>query len=540
MISLKSGLRLALTGLLAVVSGACAQPDAAPREDGAGANPTAPSEQGPALVVVVAVDQLRADLLTGYEDLFSGGFRRLLDGGAVFVNATHDHARTETAVGHATLATGVYPATHGIVGNEWFVEDGQGGLREVYCMEDPGEALLGFPRMEGRSPANIRARGLAQWLLDANPEAQVVSVSRKDRAAIGLASGAPGHVYWIVEAAGTFTTSEFYRETLPEWVARYNETRMAEIYSDSVWVSSVPPDVAWRSRPDTAVFEWDGIHTFFPHRAHAEVDATRPAVYNGWFTRTPGGDLAVAELARIALGELGLGRGRGPDFLAVSFSAVDYVGHRFGPGSREQLDNLLRLDAVLGEFMDGLDEAVGPGRWVLGLSADHGVMNAPESDPSLRRIDPRPRDEVLRAVASFAGANPGAHTLPPDLLASLEALDAYGGLTPYEVLRGTEPVDSITQLQRNGFFEGRHRDVLGVVGLEGYRPERSLVARTTVASHGSPWHYDRWVPLIFYGTGVEPGIHTERAATVDLAPTLAGLAGIRPPDGLDGRSLIGN
>jgi arylsulfatase A-like enzyme len=215
------------------------------------------------------------------------------------------------------------------------------------------------------------------------------------------------------------------------------------------------------------------------------------------------------------------------------------VGHRFGPGSREQLDNLLHLDAVLGEFMDDLDDLVGPGRWVMGFSADHGVMDAPESDPALRRIDPRPRGEVLLEVVAFAEENPSSDALPPDLFARLEALDAYGGLTPYARLRGNEPVDSITQFQRNGFFEGRHRDVLGLVGLEGYRPERSLVARTTVASHGSPWHYDRWVPLIFYGAGVEPGIRLERAATVDLAPTLAGLAGIRPPEGLDGRALLG-
>ncbi len=533
-------LRGSSLGLLWVLLvGACFSPDGPPPPEGPGSAAPALAQDGPALVVVVAVDQLRADLLSRYEDLFSFGFRRLLDGGAVFVNATHDHARTETAVGHTTLATGVYPRSHGIVGNNWTEVDEWGTPRRVYAVEDEGSPVLGFPSGAGRSPANIRAPGLADWVLAQNPDARVVSVSRKDRSAIGLATTAPGHVYWIMEAAGVFTTSRFYRRALPEWVDRFNATRMRTIYADSVWTSIVPVEARSRSLPDTADHEWDGVHTYFPHRAHAEVDAANQSIYNSWFTRTPGGDAAVAELALTAIGEAGVGDGAAPDYLAVSFSAVDYVGHRFGPLSREQLDNLLRLDRVLGEFLDALDRSVGPGRWVLGFSADHGVMDVPESDSSLRRTATTTGREVWARVTGLAEGADGAAVATPEFVAWLEEMDHIGGLTSFEVLRGTEPTDSIRRWQRNGFFEGRHKDVLGLVGLESFRPEGMLVDSDAAAGHGSPYHYDRWVPLIFYGPGVEAGVHEERAATVDLAPTLAGLAGIRAPSGLDGRDLLG-
>lgn len=524
--------------LLCALAGACFSADGPSPAERPSAGAPGAVVDGPALVVVVVVDQLRADLLTRYDDLFSHGFRRLLDGGAVFVNATHDHARTETAVGHTTLATGRYPRSHGIVGNNWTEVDAWGTPRRVYAVEDGDSPVLGFPSAAGRSPANIRAPGLADWVLAQNPDARIVSVSRKDRSAIALATTAPGQVYWIMEAAGVFTTSRFYRRTLPDWVDGYNEMRMRTIYADSVWTSIVPDEARSRSLPDTADYEWDGVHTFFPHRAHVEVDAASEATYNGWFTRTPGGDAAVAELALTALEASGAGTGATPDYLAVSFSAVDYVGHRFGPLSREQLDNLLRLDRVLGEFMDALDRSVGPDRWVLGFSADHGVMDVPESDPALRRAVTTTGREVRARVMDLASDTDEPAVASPEFMAWLEDMDHIGGLTSYEALRGAEPTDSIRRWQRNGFFEGRHKDVLGLVGLESFRPEGVLVNSDAAASHGSPYHYDRWVPLIFYGPGVEAGVHEERAATVDLAPTMAALAGLRTPPDLDGRDLL--
>ena len=257
----------------------------------------------PTLAILLVVDQLRPELLDRYDSAFVGGFRRLLDEGYSFTNATHDHGVTTTGPGHTTLATGVYPTRHGIVGNSWS-EFLDGEWRSIYSMEDLSRPVLGHPELPGRSSANIDRSGLADWIAGNDQGSRVVSISKKDRAAIGLATQARGEVYWLVERDGGFVTSDFYHAEYPAWITEFNATTMPLIYSDTVWESRTPPQALALSRPDTSRFEFDRRNTFFPHRASEAADVTDPGSVNRWRHRlTPFPDRAVVALAIEAIEE---------------------------------------------------------------------------------------------------------------------------------------------------------------------------------------------------------------------------------------------
>jgi len=222
-------------------------------------------QERPGLVVYVVVDQLRGDLLERYDSLFTGGFRRLHDEGFRFLSVTHDHAKTSTAAGHATLSTGVFPFRSGIVANEW-LERTADGWRSVYSVEDTLTHILGLPVLEGRSPKNLLRGGLADWIAEADSGAIVVSASRKDRAAITMAGKTRGHVYWITENQGRFVTSGFYADDYPAWVVRVNRDEMPRIFGDSIWEQTMPEAARALSRGDTAEYEGDGGPTGRPIR----------------------------------------------------------------------------------------------------------------------------------------------------------------------------------------------------------------------------------------------------------------------------------
>jgi predicted AlkP superfamily pyrophosphatase or phosphodiesterase len=488
------------------------------------------------LGVVIVVDQLRGDLLPRYDDLFTGGFRRILDGGAVFTNTTHDHAETATAPGHTTLATGRMPRNHGIAGNSWYEEVGD-RWRPVYAVSDTTVRILADPGLPGRSPRNIRAEGIGDWIRAADPDARVVAISRKDRGAIPLAGHGATEVYWLAleDGVGGFTTSTYYHEQLPEWVREANATLSPELWGDTVWTFSGPAGSASRARPDANAGEGDGVHTTLPHHAHIEVDMYDRSAWGGWLKDAPPADGAVTALAIQALGALDLGAREAVDLLALSYSATDGVGHTFGPLSTEQLDNLLRLDRELGELMDSLDASVGAGRWTLALSADHGVVDLPE----WAREQGMPARRVT--AAELEAADPALAEVTVDdsgeaVAAALRATPFVEEAYPFSELRSEEPADSFATLFRNSFVEGRPSSFPGL--NVAVRLPEGANKRRFGTGHGTPYYYDRWVPFIVYGAGVTSGIHEERAATVDLAPTLARLLGITPPADLDGTARL--
>lgn len=500
------------------------------------------AQEPPRLLVMISVDQLRGDLLDRYASAFDSGLHRLLTQGRRYTGASHAHAVTHTAAGHATLATGVFPSRSGIVANSWDQRTPTGWERGLYAVEDPASPIVGFPDAGGRSPRNLLRSGLADWVLEADAEARVVSLSGKDRAAITMAARSRGEVYWLLPAAGRFVTSTYYRDDYPDWVTEYNETTLPTILGDTLWESSVPLDQRPLARDDEgAPFEGDGVHTTFPHLAGQELtDPGSSAALHAWALRQPRSDRAVLGLAERAIDELELGQRGHLDYLALSFSSTDYVGHDYGPLSQEQLDNLHRLDQDLGELFAHLDDAVGAGRWVVGLSGDHGVMTTPEAmreqGEAGRRVDQAERMELaqqaLRAAAEEVGQDPDS--LAPVLARTLVDRGIVEAAYTHQGLLTGEPTDSFAVLFRNSHYPGRAAGWFSRFGVEVRFDYHELVSSSTGTTHGSPYWYDRHVPFILMGAGVTAGSSDLPVYSVDLAPTLAGLARIPIPADLDG------
>jgi predicted AlkP superfamily pyrophosphatase or phosphodiesterase len=318
-------------------------------------------------------------------------------------------------------------------------------------------------------------------------------------------------------------------------VRRFNEREMPELYADTVWESTVPRAAASSSRPDTSRWEFDRQHTTFPHRARDHADMTNPYAVNLWrWDYTPFPDRAVAFFALEAVRALELGQRGSVDFLAVGLSQTDRIGHAFGPGSREQLDNLLRLDVELGRLLDGLDREVGAGRWMLALSADHGVLEIPEhlADEGVLagRITRAQRIEVAERIQA---AMPGGEWAMREAVVSLPFVaDAY----TFEELEQGQPADSFAVLYANSHSRTR---IVGASARSGIyvRYPPNFLQTTSQTTHGTPYYYDRHVPLVFLGAGIRPGLVSERASSVDVAPTLARVARVPAPGDLDGRAL---
>ncbi|NNM34520.1 MAG: hypothetical protein HKO53_15685, partial [Gemmatimonadetes bacterium] len=427
------------------------------------------SADRPALVVVLVVDQLRYDLMHRYEDLYTGGLRRLLDGAAVTA-ATHDHGITETSPGHATLATGTYPSRHGIVANQWF-DSSKGAW--TYAVEDPSTRLTGT-RFEGSSPHFLLRGGLADWLRAADPDSRTASVSAKDRAAILIGGRGTGPVMWFEPAVGEFVTSTFYADEVPGWLAEFNAAHRDAWAADSVWTSRLPPSATVRTRPDTSSFEGDGVHTSFPHRFHEEGSMGSLAGeglgetsgFFDWFATTPSLDEAVLDLAVATVLAEHLGQDAHTDLLSISLSQTDRVGHAYGPLSREQMDTLLRLDAALGDFFGFLDETVNGG-WLLGMSADHGVSNIPEldarSDEGVQeRLKPEERVEMLRGIVdALENRREGA---PARVVAEAAARSPYVHRA-WVLGEAAAEEDSLGIFMQRSFLAGRPGRIEGRFGI---------------------------------------------------------------------------
>ncbi len=512
----------------------------------AGCGEEQPPADPPKLLVYVVVDQLRGDLLDRYDTVFTAGFARLRAEGRRFPNATFDHAQTSTSPGHATASTGTHPHRHGLVGNSWVEQDDEGNWGSVYALRDLDSPIVGFPDMEGRGPANLDRSTIGEWMQSATPGSRVVSLSAKDRAAIAMAGRAEAEVYWMEEALSRFVTGAHYRSDYPDWVETFQRDVLPGIWADTVWTSTVPDWAQSLSRPDTFPYEGDGVNTYFPHRASREASLEDERLLNRWRGRGPWPDYAVLALAQEAVLALELGQRDAPDLIALALSQADRIGHDYGPLSREQLDNLVRLDRSLGAFLDFLDETVGPDGWVLGLTADHGAIELPEARADLglygRRISPTELREVIdraEAAAEAAGSDPVERARAAARTA-MEA-DWIEDAFAFHDLLNDGPADTIQALFAHSWHEERRLPPLGHFGVGARTVEGAYSGRYPYGTgHGSPFYFDRHVPFIVRAPGVEPGADLRRVSVVDLAPTLAAILRVPVPDDLDGVDLLGN
>lgn len=513
-------------GVLAALGGAlplAAQAPAAPRET-------------PRLVVFLTVDQLRADYFQKYGSQLSGGLARLYRGGAVFTNAFQDHANTETAPGHASTMSGRFPRSTGIVQN-------------VAGVQDPQAPLVGGGGV-GASPFRFRGTVLTDWLRIKDPRTRALSVSRKDRGAILPMGRAHQQVYWYA-ADGRFTTSTYYADTLPTWVRRFNDRRVPQRMAGQAWTLLLPANAY--PEPDSVPVESAGRDFTFPHVLPADPAAAARA-----FTEFPWMDQLTLDLALQGLDELKLGTGPQTDVLAVSLSTTDAVGHRYGPDSREIRDQVLRLDRMLGAFLDSLYTVRDSSRVVIALTADHGVTPFPEvahpADAARYHVRLDSVAAALRRGVAAAGADSAAAFVEDGMLfldrpalgrarvnadsvarAYVAAARRVPGVLRADLVRDLPRGDTVNDAVARRWVHMLPPD-LPVEAVVTLRPGH-VWGVASYAQHGSPQDVDAHVPVIFYGPAFKPGRYGRFARVVDMAPTLARVLDVRPTERLDGRVL---
>jgi predicted AlkP superfamily pyrophosphatase or phosphodiesterase len=508
---------------------------------GLGGSPQPPPR--PRLVVVITVDQLRPDYFTRWKSQLSGGLAQLVTEGAFFTEAYQDHAVTETAPGHSTILSGMWPAHTGIIRNSQGVQDSTA-------------PLLGTTG-PGASPRRFRGTTLFDWLKAVDPQAHALSVSRKDRGAILPIGQAKEQVYWY--QSGLFTTSRYYADSLPSWVQSFNARRLPFKAANTTW-SLLLPDSAYKE-PDNEPWENGGTDLVFPHRLPADSIRAAAAVAG-----QPAMDSLTLLFALEGLEALKLGRrSGGTDILAVSLSTTDAVGHAYGPDSREIHDQVLRLDHYLGWFLKRLTDRVGRDNVALVLTADHGVTSYPErtraktNAPAYRVLLDTLITAVNQDLDRLAGAGgPPRAWLEFDTgmlflqdngrfaatgIKTDSILDALTGriLRIQGVARVIKPADLARADTSNDPVARRWIHHLppdaGVVLTVSLQPGSVWdVPNLPIAMHGQPSEDDSHVPIILWGKGVRRGAYAGRMNTVDIAPTLATLLGISPLSLVDGHA----
>lgn len=531
-------LALRLSGLAAILAIPSAGMHAARLADDV-AKPTPKVESSaskPSLVVLIAIDQFGEDYITRFGSQMTGGIARLMRSGAWYSDAHHDHAITETAPGHATLLAGRFPRSTGIMMNSIGVDD-------------ESAPLIANGYGGGASPRRFQGTTLADWMRSADKQTRTLSVSMKDRAAILPNGKAPSEVYWY-SPDGRFVTSSFYRKNLPDWVRAFNERQYPATFAGKVW-SLLLPDSAYHE-PDSVAAEGNGRNFLFPHRLPEDAFDAVNLVRGSPFI-----DDIVSAFAIHGVRALQLGATARTDLLTVSFSATDVIGHRFGPDSREVHDQVLRVDRVIGAFLDSLYAIRDSSTVTVVLTADHAVGRIPELatdvTPKPLRVTLDALNTPVRAKLRAAGVDTNAFVMEQNIVLLDRAAFKRKSLDPDSLL---------------SYFAGLARAEAGVARVQRFKDiladsARDPIARRwthqfpanvnvemlitltpfstwggNVASHGSPYDYDSRVPMIFSGFGIQPGKHTEFVRTVDIAPTLAALVGVKPAEPLDGVPLL--
>ncbi len=513
----------------------------------------------PKLVVGIVVDQMRYDFLYRYSEKYSsGGFKRLMNEGFNCRNNHYDYAPTVTAAGHAAIFTGSIPAIDGIIGNEWF---NQKTGKSVYCVEDTSVRTVGSDSKAGlMSPKNLLVSTITDQLRIANNfQSKTIGIALKDRGSILPAGHTANGAYWFDSKNGSFITSTFYMNDLPQWVKDFNALKMPQKYMAEGWKTLLPIEQYTESTADNQLYEskLSGEKTpTFPHELAAQSGVNLLEVIR----TTPFGNTLTKDFALAAIKNENLGKSPKTDFLTVSFSSTDYVGHSFGPNSIESEDTYLRLDKDIAEILTTLDNTLGKDNYLVFLSADHGVADVPDfwqsqklpsgvfnTSDSMKEIKSALKidfgeGEFIRAIDNsqiYLNENimrekkisyAQIHEVVRQTLLKRE--DVADVIDLHNLANSTLPEYQIKYV-KNGLNPRRSGDIMIVLNPSWFE------GRMQGTTHGSLYRYDTHVPLLFYGWKVKTGETTIRTNISDIAPTVADFLNILEPNGSIGNVILG-
>ena len=513
----------------------------------------------PKLVVGIVVDQMRYDFLYRYSEKYSsGGFKRLMNEGFNCRNNHYDYAPTVTAAGHAAIFTGSIPAINGIIGNEWF---NQKTGKSVYCVEDSSVRTVGSDSKAGlMSPKNLLVSTITDQLKIANNfQSKTIGIALKDRGSILPAGHTANAAYWFDSKNGAWITSSFYMNDLPQWVKDFNSMKMPQKYMAEGWKTLLPIEKYTESTADNQAYEakLSGEKTAtFPHELAAQSGVNLLEVIR----TTPFGNTLTKDFALVAIQNENLGKSPKTDFLTISFSSPDYVGHAFGPNSIEVEDTYLRLDKDIEEILTSLDNSLGKGNYLVFLSADHGVADVPGFWQSQKLpagvVDAAMSSREVKTALKTAFGE-GEFIIAEDnsqlyLNANLMEEKKISYTQIYEIVRKTllkrDDVADVIDLHnlanstlpdyqlsyvKNGFNPRRSGDIMVVLNPSWF------AGRKQGTTHGSLYRYDTHVPLLFYGWKIKSGETTLRTNISDISPTVADLLNILEPNGSVGNVISG-
>jgi predicted AlkP superfamily pyrophosphatase or phosphodiesterase len=496
--------------------------------------PATPPPASPRLLLLIVVDQFRGDYLDRFDSLWTGGLRRLLDEGVVFSEAHHRHAVTQTAPGHASLATGCHPRRHGIISNYWWEPSER---RRVYAVEDPEHDV---------SPAQLLEPALGDWLKQRSPRSRVFAASGKDRAAVLLGGRRADAAFWYDEADGNWRSSGYYPGAEATWVGEFNDRGLADEQFGTAW-RPLPVDAEQLAGVGVEALDLGPLRSGFPHTYGGLLVAPGESFYEGLYGK-PWLDESLTRFAEGLIAAEELGADGWTDLLALSYSSLDSAGHNFGPDSPEVLDVLLRLDRSLGELLDSVERQIGLDHVVVALSSDHGVAPVPELGRSggarltaegvlcFQQVNSRLAERFGEARWLLNGPFLNPETVADSSVERRRVED--------EAVRLLAACPAVERVWRSGEL-GEAAEPAALLAANAYHPGRSpdlliefesfFQPTTSAATHGSSYRYDTHVPLILLAPGLAPGRDEAPADTVDLAPTLAALAGLPAPavDGVD-------
>lgn len=511
----------------------------------------------PKLVVGVVIDQMRPEYLYRYADGFTDrGFKRLMREGYMNHNTHYNYIPTYTGPGHASVYSGATPATHGIIGNNWYSRQ---EAKSVYCVSDTSVQVVGSTSGDAASPHRLLVTNLADELkLATNKRAKVVGISIKDRSAVMPVGHIPDGAYWYDRSSGRMITSTYYKETLPEWVESFNSQNLPNQYLDSTWSLLLPEAAYQNSGPDDQpyemIFKGKKAATF----PYVLAELRKQNNDYDLLPSTPWGNTLVTELALAALEGEALGADETVDLLAVSYSTPDIMGHEFGLRSRELHDMYLRLDRDIARLLEALDQKVGAGNYLLFLTADHAAADVPqfmmdERIPAGYYSGDTVKAGVNRALQQrFKQADLVEYVTNEQVYLNhrkintggllleevQEAVVSYLNLQPYIVnafsgslMRQQEYSTGIRRLLQMGYFRPRSGDVLYLLN------PAWTYQMSYGTTHGSGYNYDTHVPLMWFGWQIEAGGSYKRQDITNIAPTISHMLGIGLPNGATGEPI---